>query len=58
LTAYVNNLFNDDTLKSSAVYLQAWNVAYQPPRPTALPSFASGIFPDKRQFGLRANVNF
>ncbi|MBL8629453.1 MAG: TonB-dependent receptor [Rhodospirillaceae bacterium] len=58
LTAYVNNLFNDDTIKATAVYLQAWNVSYQAPRPTTLLSLASGTLPDKRQFGLRASVNF
>ncbi|MBL8629454.1 MAG: TonB-dependent receptor [Rhodospirillaceae bacterium] len=58
VTAYVNNVLNDDTIKASAVYLQAWMASYQPPRPTGLYSFASGLLPDKRQFGIRANVNF
>lgn len=58
VTAYVNNVFNDDTIKASAVYLQAWQDSYVPPRPTGLYSFASGLLPDKRQFGVRASVNF
>jgi outer membrane receptor protein involved in Fe transport len=58
LTAYVNNLFDDDTIKASAVYLQAWNVSYVAPRPTTVLSLGSGILPDKRQFGVRASVNF
>lgn len=58
VTAYVNNLFDDDTIKASGVYLQAWNVSYQAPRPTTLLSGGSGILPDKRQFGVRASVNF
>jgi outer membrane receptor protein involved in Fe transport len=57
VTAYVNNLFNDDTIKSSAVYLQYWPGAYVTPRNT-LYSFGSGVLPDKRQLGVRAAVNF
>jgi outer membrane receptor protein involved in Fe transport len=58
ITGYVNNLFNDDTLKASAVYLQNWTISFLPPRPTTTYSGGSAILPDKRQFGVRANVNF
>jgi len=63
VTAYVNNVFNDDTLKASAVYIQNWNIAYltatgRTPIATQAPSGARATLPDKRQFGMRASLNF
>jgi hypothetical protein len=28
VTGYINNLFNDDTLKASAVYIRPWQIVY------------------------------
>jgi outer membrane receptor protein involved in Fe transport len=58
VTAYVNNLFDDDTLKASAVYIQDWGTSFIAPRSTAVTSLASAVLPDKRQFGVRASLNF
>jgi len=63
LTAYVNNALNDDTMKASAVYIQPWTIAYlnatgRTPLSIQAPSGARAILPDKRQFGVRAAVNF
>ncbi|MDX2225244.1 MAG: TonB-dependent receptor, partial [Rhodospirillaceae bacterium] len=58
VTAYVNNVFNDDTLKASAVYIQDWGTSFIAPRSTAVTSLASAVLPDKRQFGVRASLNF
>lgn len=66
VTAYVNNLFDDDTLKASAVYIQDWNIAYaagaagtvRTPIAAQAPSGARAVLPDRRQLGLRASFNF
>jgi outer membrane receptor protein involved in Fe transport len=63
VTTYVNNVFNDDTMKASAVYIQPWSIAYlnvtgRTPLSIQAPSGARAIFPDKRLFGVRASVNF
>ena len=63
LTAYVENAFDDDTMKASAVYIQPWQIAFllaqgRTPIATQAPSAASGLLPDKRQFGIRASFNF
>ena len=66
LTAYINNLFDDDTLKASAVYIQDWNIAYaagaagtvRTPIAAQAPSGARAVLPDRRQLGLRASFNF
>ncbi len=63
LTAYVNNVFNDDTMKASAVYIQPWQVSYlnatgRTPISIQAPSGARAILPDKRLIGVRASVNF
>jgi len=63
VTAYVNNAFNDDTMKASAVYIQNWNIAFltapgRTPIATQAPSGARALLPDKRQFGVRASMNF
>ena len=63
LTAYVNNVFNDDTMKASAVYIQPWNISYltatgRTPLSIQAPSGARAILPDKRLFGVRASLNF
>ncbi|MDX2142801.1 MAG: TonB-dependent receptor [Rhodospirillaceae bacterium] len=63
VTAYLNNAFNDDTMRASAVYIQNWNIAYltatgRTPIATQAPSGARAVLPDKRQVGVRASVNF
>jgi outer membrane receptor protein involved in Fe transport len=63
VTAYVENAFDDDTMKASAVYIQPWQIAYllstgRTPIATQAPSAASGLLPDKRLFGVRASFNF
>jgi len=63
VTAYVENAFNDDTMKASAVYIQPWQIAYllstgRTPIATQAPSAASGLLPDRRLFGIRASFNF
>jgi outer membrane receptor protein involved in Fe transport len=58
ITAYVNNVFNDDTIKASAVYIQDWSTSYIAPRNNSITSLASGILPDRRQLGVRASLNF
>jgi iron complex outermembrane recepter protein len=58
ITAYVNNLFNDDTIKASAVYIQDWSTSFVAPRAGTITSLAAGVLPDKRQVGVRASYNF
>ena len=63
ITAYVNNLFNDDTMKASAVAVQNWSLAYltnsgRTPLSVQAPSSALALLPDKRQFGVRGSYNF
>ena len=63
ITAYVNNLFDDDTMKASAVSVQNWSLAYltnsgRTPLATQAPSSALALLPDKRQFGIRGSYNF
>lgn len=58
ITGYVNNLFDDDHLKSTAVYVSNWNLSFISPRTFGVVSGASALLPDKRLFGVRANVNF
>jgi outer membrane receptor protein involved in Fe transport len=58
ITAYVDNLFNDDTIKASAVYIQDWSTSFIAPRPGTITSLAAGVLPDKRQVGVRASYNF
>jgi outer membrane receptor protein involved in Fe transport len=63
ITAYVNNLFDDDTMKASAVYVQNWNLAFltntgRTPISAQSPSAALALLPDKRQFGIRGSYNF
>jgi iron complex outermembrane receptor protein len=66
LTAYINNLFDDDTMKASAVYIQDWNLAFaagaagtvRTPISAQAPSGARAVLPDRRQLGLRASFNF
>ena len=57
ITSYLNNAFNDDHLKANAVYIPNWNISFLPPRNTVI-SGASALLPDKRQFGIRASMNF
>lgn len=63
ITAYVNNLLDDDTMKASAVSTQNWSLAYltntgRTPLATQTPSGASALLPDKRQLGIRGSYNF
>ena len=63
ITGYVNNLFDDDTMKASAVSVQNWSLAYltnsgRTPLATQAPSAALALLPDKRQFGIRGSYNF
>ena len=63
ITAYMNNAFNDDTMKASAVYIQPWSLAYlnadrRTPISIQAPSGARAILPDKRLVGIRASMNF
>lgn len=63
VTAYLNNAFNDDTMKASAVYIQPWQIAYlnnsgRTPLAIQAPSGARALLPDKRQLGIRASMNF
>ena len=63
LTAFVNNLFNDDTMKASAVYIQNFSIAYltatgRTPIASQSPSGARALLPDKRQVGVRFNFDF
>ncbi|MBL8643610.1 MAG: TonB-dependent receptor [Rhodospirillaceae bacterium] len=58
ITAYANNLFNDDTLKASAVYIPDWNLSFISPRTFGVVSGASALLPDKRLIGVRASMNF
>jgi iron complex outermembrane recepter protein len=63
VTSYINNLFNDDTIKASGVLIQPWNVAFltstgRAPISIQAPSGPRTTFPDKRQFGVRATMNF
>jgi hypothetical protein len=63
VTLYVNNLFDDDTLKASAVAIQNWDVAYllssgRTPIATQAPSGAKALLPDKRQYGIRIAYDF
>ncbi|MDX2142802.1 MAG: TonB-dependent receptor [Rhodospirillaceae bacterium] len=58
VTAYVNNVFDDDHLKASAVYVPDWNISFITPRTFGVVSGASALLPDKRQFGVRGTMNF
>jgi outer membrane receptor protein involved in Fe transport len=63
LTAFVNNLFNDDTMKASAVYIQNFSIAYltatgRTPLASQSPSGARALLPDKRQVGIRFSYDF
>ncbi len=63
ITAYVNNVFDDDTLKASGVAIQNWNIAYltatgRTPIATQAPSGAKALLPDKRQYGVRVGFDF
>lgn len=57
VTAYVNNLFDDDKFKANGVYLPNWNASFVAPRNTVV-SHVSALLPDKRQIGLRMNFGF
>ena len=63
VTAFVNNVFDDDTMKASAVYIQNWSIAYlaatgRTPIASQAPSGARAVLPDKRHFGIRASFDF
>ena len=63
VTAFVNNLFNDDTMKASAVYIQNFALAYltadrRTPLASQSPSGARALLPDKRQLGVRFSFDF
>jgi outer membrane receptor protein involved in Fe transport len=62
-TVYVNNVFDDDTMKASAVAIQNWDLAYltnsgRTPIATQAPSGAKALLPDRRQYGLRVSYDF
>ena len=57
VTAYCNNLLDDDKFKANGVYLPNWNVSFVGARNTVI-SHVSALLPDKRQLGLRMNYNF
>jgi outer membrane receptor protein involved in Fe transport len=59
ISAYVDNAFDDDTIRSSFqnTYNQALSIA-APPFTLVLPSNQTPILPDQRQFGLRLAYNF
>jgi outer membrane receptor protein involved in Fe transport len=63
VTAYVNNVFDDDTMKASAVAIQNWDIAYltnsgRTPIATQAPSGAKALLPDRRQYGIRVGYDF
>ncbi len=58
LTAYVTNLFNDDTLKSNASVLPDYNRSMITPDAAGVYSGTLVVLPEKRQIGLRANYRF
>ena len=63
VTAFVNNVFDDDTMKASAVFIQNWSLAYlrdsgRTPIASQAPSGARALLPDKRSFGIRASIDF
>jgi outer membrane receptor protein involved in Fe transport len=58
IIGYVNNLFDDDTLKSGAVALPDFNSGFLIPISPGLPSGLLATLPDKRQFGVRGTYRF
>ena len=61
IIAYVDNAFDDDTIKSSFrnTYNQGISVVFAPPPFTfVLPGNQTPIKPDQRQIGLRVNYRF
>ena len=63
VTAFVNNVFDDDTMKASAVFIQNWSLAYiretgRTPIASQSPSGARAVLPDKRSMGIRFSYDF
>jgi iron complex outermembrane recepter protein len=61
VTAYVDNLFNDDTIKAGLANTDFPNLAAiisPAPFTLILPSNFTANLPDKRQFGVRASYKF
>jgi len=61
VTAYVDNLFNDDTIKAGLANTDFPNLAaiiVPGPFTLILPSNFTANLPDRRQFGVRANYSF
>ena len=61
VTAYVDNLFNDDTIKSGLANTDFPNLAaiiVPGPFTLLLPSNFTANLPDRRQFGVRASYKF
>ena len=63
IVGYVNNLFDDDTLKSGVVNLPDFQNSLivaggTAPQGPGVPSGTVATLPDKRQFGVRANYKF
>ena len=62
-TAFVNNVFDDDTMKASAVFIQNYSLAYiretgRTPIASQAPSGARAILPDRRSIGIRLSYDF
>lgn len=61
-TAFINNVFDDDTMKASAVFIQNWNLAYiaygRTPIASQAPSGARAVLPEKRSMGIRVSYDF
>ncbi|MBL8643853.1 MAG: TonB-dependent receptor, partial [Rhodospirillaceae bacterium] len=58
LLAYVNNLNDNDALKSGGVALPDFNSGFISPISPGLPSGFLANLPDKRQFGLRVSYTY
>ena len=61
ITAYVDNAFNDDTIKAGLANTDFPNLAFiasPAPGTLILPSNFTANLPDKRQFGVRASYKF
>ncbi len=58
LTSYVNNVTNNDALKTGGVALPDFTSGFISPVSPGLPSGFLANLPDKRQFGVRASYNF
>jgi iron complex outermembrane recepter protein len=58
VTAYVNNLFDDDKLKSTGINIPDYNNSQATPDSPGVYSGVLANLPDKRQVGIRASYKF